>query len=346
MIARSGFPVRFLFAWMLLMGVLLCSGCSDAESSYPEITTTTTTTATETTTTTTTTRYPGAPNRTTHTTTIVPGELRGKQALLIDMDEEMILAECGSSEVLYPASLTKIISLIIVLDHISTAQFDTVVTMSDDVIAPLRAQMAACTGLQGGESATYSDLLYGMMLPSGADATVTLAIEACGSEAAFVAEMNQLAEEMGLTQTHFVNPTGLHDEAHQTTLLDLSRILTYALKNPIACQILSTREYHMPATEQHPEGLIFPHTMFMRMKGTEVPGMTILGGKTGFTDQAGQCLASWAQNEDGKQYLCIVAGCPDPMDVVYDSLNLYANIDRFGTGTVDLTQYQPEEETP
>ena len=117
------------------------------------------------------------------------------------------------------------------------------------------------------------------------------------------------AAELGMDSTHFVTCTGLHDENHYTTVRDLTKLLSYALQNDTFRQIYCTSEYTTSATASAPEGLHFLSTMFKKMDSPEVNGGEIEGGKTGYTGEAGQCLASLAKVDD-VEYILVTAGAP------------------------------------
>lgn len=290
-------------------------------------TTANTTTEATTTTTTTTTLYPPVAQTDTKTVALTDASVvLARNAALIDPASHTLIAQRKADEQIYPASLTKIMSMLTVIRLLGEeSKLYHAYIMDGDLIGPLRAQSAVCAGFQGGEPCRIIDMLYGMMLPSGADAAVGMAIYTAGSVEAFVSEMNAYAKEMGLTQTHFVNCTGLHDDRHVSTVNEIACILSYALQNPLCRQIMATDQYTTAATVQHPNGLTVHSTLFSRMTGTELDDITVCGGKTGFTDQAGQCLATWAKTKEGKEYICVVAGCngAQPMEAVYDTLTIY-----------------------
>ncbi|MBQ8921147.1 MAG: D-alanyl-D-alanine carboxypeptidase [Oscillospiraceae bacterium] len=263
-----------------------------------------------------------------------------------------LLYERAADAKIYPASMTKIMTLVTFLELVPEEQLSEHVEMSADVLAAQRARMAYVTGFEAGERCLIRDLIYAMMLPSGADAAVMLAVYAAGSEEAFVAEMNRRAEAMGLTQTHFVNCTGLQDENHYSTAQDIARILLYAIRNPVCEQAMSTLKYTTEATDQHPNGIELVSTTLSRMVGNELEQMAnplhVIGGKTGFTNAAGQCLATWAKDGAGETYVCVVAGSTTlkPLDAAGDNLTLYqlvseqpASVKRIQPVEADLPDY-------
>ncbi len=247
-------------------------------------------------------------------------------AVLIDVDANQVIAEKGSSTVIYPASLTKLLTLIVAIEAIEeddTKSFDDTFLMTDEILSPLYQNQASMAGFQTGEVCTITDLLYGAALPSGADATTAIAQYVAGSETEFVKLMNEKIAELELKNTHFTNASGLHDPNHYSTVVDVALILEYCLQNPLCKQIISTYIHTGQPTAQNPEGLQMVSTMFARMYGTEVPGITILGGKTGFTDEAGNCLASYAQTPDGHTYIAVTAMGLTKWKPVFDSFRIY-----------------------
>ena len=154
--------------------------------------------------------------------------------------------------------------------------------------------------LSPGEEATVRDLLYGALLPSGAECCMELSLQAAGSEEGMAELMNREAQKLGLNHSHFTNSTGLHDENLYSTPEDIAKLLRAALKNDTFYQIFTTHYYTVAPTSVHPEGFTFWSTMFKSMAEETVNGGEILGGKTGYTQEAGHCLASMAEVNGGR----------------------------------------------
>lgn len=263
--------------------------------------------------------------------------INSQYAVLIDYDNNKMLAQKDAEARIYPASMTKLMTLIVAIEH--TENFDDTFTMTQEILNDLYAQSASMVGFSAGEECTVMDMLYGAALPSGADATVGLAMYTAGSEEAFVKLMNEKVEELGLHNTHFMNTSGLHDENHYSTPTDIALILEYCLQNELCKKVISTYTYTTAATEQNPEGIPLYDTMFNKMTGTEVEGITILGGKTGYTDEAGQCLASYAQTPDGHCYIAVTSRGTDKYQPVYDAFKLYGTV----TGTYPMGEESQED---
>lgn len=146
-----------------------------------------------------------------------------------------------------------------------------------------------------------------MDVKSGAECCLALADEASGSEEAFVEKMNKKAKSIGMKDTHFMDCTGLHDPEHYSTAYDIALLLKYALHNDTFREVAESHFHSTPATNVHPDGITYYSTMFKNMSDTSVTGGEILGGKTGYTSEAGHCLASFAQIYD-REYILVTAG--------------------------------------
>lgn len=230
--------------------------------------------------------------------------LYSKSAVLLDLDTGEIAAQKKSQERIYPASLTKMMTVLLVLEN--GEDLGKQVRLSEDIFPELYEEGASMAGFLPGEHATVRDLLYGAMLPSGGECCKALAEEVAGSEDKFADLMNKKAEELGMKHTHFVNSTGLPDKKHYTTTKDLARLLEYAWENGDFRAIFTTRSYTVPPTDGHPEGFTFSSLMFQEMEQSGVASDYILGGKTGYTSEAGLCLASVGTAGD-KTYALITA---------------------------------------
>ena len=127
---------------------------------------------------------------------------------------------------------------------------------------PLYLEGMSLAGFAGGENVTIRDLLYGSALPSGAEASIGLAIAACGSEEAFVARMNERAASLGMTGTHYENCTGAHHDDHVSTMSDIAILLSYMMQNETLAEIIGTYQHTAAPTDKHPDGLLMTSTVF------------------------------------------------------------------------------------
>lgn len=233
------------------------------------------------------------------------GNLHSPCAILVRLSDKAVLMQKQSDEKIYPASLTKMMTAVVAIESLPDLQKK--VELSSSIFQPLYKEDASRAGFLPGEKVRAIDLLYGALLPSGAECCIGLADEVSGSEQSFVKMMNQKAEQLGMSNTHFSNSTGLQSESHYTTVKDLSLLLGYALQNKTFREIFTSSRHSTAATNKHPDGISFISTLSQSLKDHTLPGGEILGGKTGYTDEAGLCLASLAR-VDGKEYIFVTAG--------------------------------------
>ncbi|WMJ87351.1 D-alanyl-D-alanine carboxypeptidase family protein [Anaerocolumna sp. MB42-C2] len=255
--------------------------------------------------------------------------LYSPEAILFERDNGSIIADKNSDKKIYPASMTKIMTAILAIENIT--DINEKLEIPSDIYQDLYAEDASVAGFEPGEVAAAKDLIYGILLPSGAECCLTIAFKVSGSETEFADLMNIKAEELGMDNTHFSNSTGLHNEDHYTTVKDMALLLNYALKNDVFRSIFTSSRYTVSSTNKHPEGFTFVSTMFKAMDYKEVYGGEILGGKTGYTSEAGLCLASLA-NIEGKDYILVTAGAKGNHSTeqlnVLDAFSVYDQIGR------------------
>ena len=231
--------------------------------------------------------------------------VNSSNVVLMDVKSGKVIGEMKGEDRIYPASMTKIMTAIVALEAFS--DLDREITLSEDIFYALDGQDATQAGFQPGESVRIRDLVYGVILPSGAECCLALANEVSGAEADFVEKMNAKAKSIGMKNTHFVDCTGLHDPEHYSTAYDIALLLKYALHNDTFRDVIESHFHSTPGTNVHPDGITYYSTMFKNMSDTSVTGGEILGGKTGYTSEAGHCLASFAQIYD-REYILVTAG--------------------------------------
>ncbi len=250
--------------------------------------------------------------------------IKSDYAILIDLESNTVTAQKNPDATIFPASMTKIMTLIVAYENCK--DLDDTFTITNEITDPLYRANATVAGFSAGEEVTIRDLLYGAILPSGADATEALAIYTAGSAENFVEIMNRKVLQMGLSNTHFVNTSGLHEDDHYTTPHEIALILEYALQIEECREILCTYQYTTEPTSQHPQGLLLTSTMFSRMAGDESGVAEVLGGKTGYTNEGLHCLASYAKVEGEGEYILVTAHAPSTYDPVNDCINIYKNL--------------------
>lgn len=221
--------------------------------------------------------------------------INSKIVEVYDVNDDKVLYEIDSNKQTSIASLTKIATVITAIENIKN--LDEQVTITNEIMSTVSWD-ASKAGLKVGDKVTYKDLLYAAMLPSGADATNSLAILISGSIDNYVVKMNELAKKIGLKNTHFVNVTGLDINDHYSTADDVRKLLNYALKNKLFREIYTAKEYTLS------NGLKVTSTINSKY-GKNKDVTTILGSKTGYTGNAGYCLSSLS-NINGHEMLIIV----------------------------------------
>lgn len=249
---------------------------------------------------------PAADSATPAPLTVDLSGLNSREAILLQRGGG-ILGEQNADESIYPASLTKMMTVLLAAENFD--DLDAAVTLGDDLFGPLWAASASMAGFEPGETVTVRDLLYGALLPSGAECCAAIAVQLDGSEPAFADRMNRRAEALGMENTHFVNATGLQDSGHVSTVKDLAVLLDAALDNPTFREVFTAPRYSTRPTNLHPDGITVYSSVFSLMEDADLGRMTLLGGKTGFTDEAGLCLATLLE-ADGTEYILVTAGAP------------------------------------
>ena len=228
-------------------------------------------------------------------------------ALLMDAANDELLYEKNAHQRMYPASLTKVMTALLVLEAVDAGQLslDQTVTASSTFTAGLSAN-GSTQDIKPGEQLTLRDLLYCLLVASANESANILAETVDGSISVFVERMNQRAQELGCADTHFANPHGLHDDNHYVTAHDMYLIARTAMENETFRQIVSSQRYEIPATNLHKERLFYNTnallvTWFYRESYIYDKA---IGIKTGTTDEGGYCLLSAAK--DGENYLISV----------------------------------------
>lgn len=243
-------------------------------------------------------------------------------AIIVNLETHKVVAARNANEHFYPASTTKVMTLLVAQENIKS--YDDTFTMTTDITDPLFVAEATVAGFQNGEVIKMTDLLYGTILPSGADAAVGLATKISGGEAQFVELMNKKVEELGLKNTHFTNVTGLFDKNHYISAYDMAVILETAIQNPLCRKILSTYQYRSNPTNKHPDGVPMSATLFNYMYGTEPETATIVGGKTGFVNESGFCIASFGKNNTtNNEYIVVTLKNSSRWPAIHGQIDLY-----------------------
>ena len=214
--------------------------------------------------------------------------------ILMEAQTGTVLFAKNEDQPYYPASITKILTALIVLEHCS---LDEEVTFSHDDVYNVEAG-SSTAGIDEGDVLTVRDFLYALMLASANESANALACHVSGSREAFAELMNQTAESLGCTGSHFANPSGLNDENHYTTAHDMALITRAAIQNPDFLEIDGARNYKLPPTKRNLEGGYVANHHRMLVKNTSVYYPGAFAGKTGYTSIAGNTLVTCAEKND------------------------------------------------
>lgn len=258
-------------------------------------------------------------------------EIGSQYAVLIDADTGYIYAERNSDVKVPPASMTKVLTLLVATEKLikvtpeGVKGMDTKVTVTKPVTDYCYANNCSIAGFARWETVTVRDLLYGCILPSGADACLALARHISGSQEEFVKLMNQKLEQLGISKTaHFTNCIGLYNAEHYCTMRDMAVIMKAAMSHSICRVILNARTFRTSSTAEHPKGISLSN-LFLRRIEDRFTGTTldIRGAKTGYVRQSGNCAVSFAAREDGKTFICVTGKGAGQWRVISDHTLLY-----------------------
>lgn len=250
-------------------------------------------------------------------------EVNANFAILVDADAGLVVAEKNGSAKMYPASMTKVMTLLVACEHITDLSEKLEITQ--DIVDYVKKEGASNCGFKAGEQVTMLDLLYGLILPSGADAALALVRRIAGSEEQFVTLMNQKAQQLGISATtHFTNCTGLYNDNHYSTAEDMAIIMRAAAQNSVAATILTTRSYTTQANNKRSTGLSFSN-LFLKRIDTQTTGGQVNFAKTGYVAKAGNCAVSYfTAASSGRHYICVTGKTSGAWNVVSAHAALYS----------------------
>ena len=241
-------------------------------------------------------------------------------AVLFSEDTQEVLYAKGAFQKIWPASMTKCMTALLAIEHFS--DLDTRITAGEEVYEGI-PDNSSLAGLEPGMSLSVSDLLVGLLLPSGNDAANVLAAAVSGSIEAFTELMNNKARALGMINTHFMNPNGLHDDRHYTTAYDLYLLMHACMQYEAFTKAAGMSEATILAA--NPDGTersFYYKSTNSYARGFTIPpeGIKYLYSKTGYTPQAGRCIIAVFSDQSGKRYIAVSAGAKD-----YDTLYLQTN---------------------
>lgn len=246
-------------------------------------------------------------------------------ACFFNLDTREVLYAKNIHDRLYPASTTKIMTALVALEN---GDLDAQATVSQEAIT-FHESGVSTAKLKAGDVLTFRQLLYALLLVSANDAANVIAEQIAGSQEAFVAMMNEEAQKIGATNTHFVNPNGLHDEDHYTTVYDLYLMFQKAMEYDAFLEILQTPEYnttYVSADGSSVEAAWSSTNQFTMGTVTVPDGVTAVGGKTGTTTAAMSCLVQLFEDGQGERYAAIILGCKERAILYQEMQSFLSNL--------------------
>ncbi len=235
-------------------------------------------------------------------------EITSKAYVLYNPDNDEVVEDINGNKKMYPASLTKMMTALVAFESCENLDSE-IVTVSENAVKSIYGTSSSKADLKIGEQTTLRQMLYLLMLPSGNDAANAIAEHISGSNDSFAKLMNKKAKELGMNNTHFANPHGLHNPDHYTTASDLAILADAYSSVETLKEIAKCNQYLMPATNKQGERL-FNTTNFLKVEKSGYYYPYADGLKTGNTDEAGRCLAASAE-KNGVRYICILLNCPE-----------------------------------
>lgn len=221
-------------------------------------------------------------------------KIEGESAVLMDLTTGAVLYSKNANKAQYPASITKIMTTLLACEHLD---MNGKLVMSESAAYGITESNSSSIYADTNEEFTMEQVLMAVMLQSANEMTLAVAEETSGSVKKFVELMNQKARQLGCTNTHFNNPNGLPDELHYTTASDMAKIARAAWQNPYFRRYTTRDYYEIPPTNRFPETryLLNHHKM---MEGQQYAYEGVLGGKTGYTEAAGNTLVTFAKRDN------------------------------------------------
>lgn len=243
--------------------------------------------------------------------------------LLINQTANSVVCAVNPHKHIYPASMTKILTAIVVMDAVNNGS----ISLSDTVVIQKKIEFnednVTALGLEPGDYITINELLHGLLISSYNDCAIALARYISGSVSDFVDLMNQKAALLGATNSHFVNPHGLHDNNHYTTPYDLYLIFKEFLKNDTLVQIDAKSSYVLTLYRESEKIVteLTPTNAFLSNSFEMPTGYHITGWKTGTTEKAGSCIIlEFVKDETNEEYICLVSNAKDH-ETLYENVN-------------------------
>lgn len=250
-------------------------------------------------------------------------EVISTNAILVDEGVDQIIASKGAKERIMPASMTKVLTVLVAAEHIPEEKLDDTFEMTLEITDYAYVNDCSSVGFLDGEKVPVRDLFYGTAMHSGGDAALGLAFYVAGSHEAFVELMNEKLKELGIADsTHFTNCVGIYDESHYSTVYDMAVIMKAAMQNDFCREVMSKHIYTTKPTTEHPEGIEISNWFLRKIEDKDTGG-EVLCAKTGYIVQSKNCAVSYEIYADKTPYICVTAGSTSNWRCIYDHVEIY-----------------------
>ena len=250
-------------------------------------------------------------------------------AALIDVTDNKIIASKKATQDIYPASMTKVMTLIVVVENLKTEEaMDERLTISQKVVDKMITEGSSGFGFKAGEKLSVKDLLHALILKSDGIASLTLAEYIAGSESAFVDMMNAKASAIGMTDTNFTNSTGLHETYLISSCKDIAIMMSYAMNNTFCAEILSAKSHVLPDDFRDDTYTLYHATLVTKFDAIKpkTSTVTVKAAKSGWTgSDSGYCLVTFAVGNNGHKYVLVTAKANKSEESIADMAYIYNN---------------------
>ncbi len=261
-------------------------------------------------------------------------ELTSQAAILINADSGTILYAKNATQMMFPASTTKLMTALLTVENTSP---EDIISFSRTAVNSLPPG-SSHIGMRAGESLTVKDCLYGLLLPSANEVANALAEHISGSISSFVSLMNTRAEELGLINTHFSNPNGLHEDSHYSCAYDLAMILKQCIQNPTFLEVASRPTYVREPDELLNKRIPMASTNDMQRPNRAYYDPDVVCGKTGWTEQAGRCLVTYA-SRNGMNLISVTMNTIEPNQFLDTTQLLDYGFDQFSLANISKSDH-------
>lgn len=254
--------------------------------------------------------------------TISDDLINSEKAILIDVTANEVVASRQGSQIIYPASMTKVMTLIVIAENLkSEDDLKDEITVTQEMYNRKVQEGHSGDFNTVGEVMTVEDAIYAFILNSDGMVGIGLADYIAGSESAFVKMMNEKAEEIGLENSLFQNCTGIYHKYHYSSCYDMAVIMAYAMKNPFCAKVISSEKYST-TTSKYTDGVTFYHDLLVtRFESCPVrfDSVEVLAGKTGYCGkESGYCVVSYAKGDNGHFYVLVTAKAEVKFEEIQD----------------------------